>query len=180
MRRFINIVVENSQSPIKLYHITDKAKFKLDPSYAPTDNAISIFDRSGNRGIYLARDVEPWVNGHGYIRPFVAEIEVDPSAVDPSMGRWGGEVFVPATEFDKLKVIRVIPLDALCRETYGRHGWLESSHGYAFDTGEEITTKDWEQPFAGYRYERDVRTMSSEEVKQLKQRFRAGYKARMG
>lgn len=47
---------------------------------------MSIVDRSGRPGIYIATDVEGWLNGHGYWRPFVVEFEVDD----------GGEMFIPA------------------------------------------------------------------------------------
>lgn len=182
MRRIINLIegAEPGSGPIRLFHITNKAKFKLDPNYAPTDNSTSMFDRSGHPGIYLTRDVEKWVNGHGYIRPFVAEIHADPSALEhDKVGRWGGEVFVPADQFHKLKVHRVVPLDAIARETYGAHGWIERSHGHEFDSGQKITAKNWEYPYRDYQYPGDVRSMSADEVKKLRQHFAFGYKARL-
>jgi hypothetical protein len=174
-------IVEDAQSgPIKLYHITDKANFKLNPNYAPQDNSFAIQDRSGNKGIYLARSVETWVNGHGYVRPFVAEILVDPSVIENDrLGRWGGEVFVPADQFDKLKVLRVVPLDVIAREEFGQHGWIERSHGREFDTDNEITAKAHEFPFRDYTYDRDTRNMTADEIKRLKQHFRVGNKARL-
>jgi hypothetical protein len=89
--------------------LTDRAKFKLNPKFAPADNAVAIEDRSGVPGIYLGTDVEKWVNGFGYWRPFVVEFKVDPSVLkDPGVhGRYGGEMFVPATSFDKLSIVRV-------------------------------------------------------------------------
>ena len=170
--------------PVKLYHITNKPNFKLNPNHAPEDNAISIQDRSGHKGIYLTPDVEPWVNGHGYIRPFVAEIYADPSALDhDTVGRWGGEIFIPADQFDKLKVHRVIPLDAFAREEYGEHGWIETSHGHEFDTGKEIPPQSfmqaYELPFKGYKYDKDTRNMSPDEVKRIKQHFNVGSKVRL-
>lgn len=87
-------LLEN-QKPARLYHLTDNAKLVLDPRYAPTDNAVSMHDRSGNNSIYLAPRIEPWVNGHGYWSPFVVEFKVHPDIYDREhMGRWGGEVFV--------------------------------------------------------------------------------------
>jgi len=185
IRRWITLcerwkTLSEAAGPVKLYHITNKPNFKLNPNHAPEDNAISLQDRSGHRGIYLTPDVEPWVNGHGYIRPFVAEIYADPSALDhDTVGRWGGEIFVPADQFDKLKVHRVVPLDAIAREQYGVHGWIEGSHGHEFDTGNEITARGWDRPFRDYQYDRDTRSMSREEVKQIKQHFNVGYKARL-
>jgi hypothetical protein len=181
MRHYIKLVTEAvSEGPLKLYHITNKANFKLNPNYAPADNALSIFNRSGHRDIYLTSDVERWVNGHDYVRPFVAEFLADHSVLaHDKLGRWGGEIFVPADQFDKLKLQRVIPLDAFAREEYGMHGWIEHSHGHEFDTGNEITAKGHERPFKDYRYERDTRTMTPDEVKQIKQHFQKGYKNRL-
>lgn len=160
------------------YHITDKANFRLNPKYAPRDNSISIEDRSGRAGIYLAQNIEPWLNGHGYWRPFVAEFDVDPTVKDdPGVhGRWGGEMFVPATSFDKLHIKRVIPLDAWARERYGDFGWVEEQVGRRFDTGEAIQFGPGRNPIdlpRGYRYPGpDVRQMSPEDLKRLKSDFR--------
>lgn len=178
--RLCEMADEPDPAPVKLYHITNKANFKLNPNYAPEDNSISIYSRAGNKGIYLTRDVEKWVNGHDYMRPFVAEIYADPSALDhDTVGRWGGEVFIPAHQFNKLKVNRVVPLDVIAREKYGTHGWIEGSHGHEFDTGNEITAKNWERPFKDYTYDRDARTMSADEVKRIKQHFTLGRKNRL-
>lgn len=183
MRALMNLVESAgaaSSGPVTLYHITDKAKFKLNPNYEPEDNATSIQDRSGHKGIYLARDIEPWVNGRGYMRPFVAEIHADPSALEHDrLSRYGNEVFIPAEQFDKLKVVRVVPLDVIARETYRQHGWIERSHGHEFDTGKPITAKDWEYPFSDYRYDKDARTMPPEEVSRIKKHFAKGHKARL-
>ena len=190
LRRYIKIVTEAEDTPdgpVKLYHITNKANFKLNRNYAPTDNAFALQDRSGQKGIYVtpSRDgVERWVNGHGYIRPFVAEIYADPSALDhDTVGRWGGEIFIPADQFDKLRVNRVVPLDAIAREEYGSHGWIEDSHGHEFDTGKEIPARDYytpyQPPFKDYTYDQDTRNMSRDEVKRIKQHFRVGYKNRL-
>ena len=183
IRHYIKIVTEAEDKPVgpmKLYHITNKANFKLNPNYAPTDNAFAIQDRSGHKGIYLTPDVERWVNGHEYVRPFVAEIYADPSVLEHDrIGRWGGEIFVPADQFDKLKVHRVVPLDVIAREQYGQHGWIEYSHGHEFDTGNEITAKAHEYPFRDYTYDNDARTMSPDEVKRIKQHFNVGYRNRL-
>lgn len=176
---FQDAVDKAAGTPLILYHITNNPRFKLNPNYAPEDNSFAMTDRSGHKGIYLGRDVETWMNGHGYVRPFVAEIEVQRSALEhDNLGRWGGEVFIPAEHFDKLKVLRVVPLDVICREKFGRHGWIEGSLGREFDTGNEIGQIDgWKTPFDGWRYEKDVRTLPADEVKRLKQHFRAGHKA---
>lgn len=117
---------EADDQPNLWYHLTDRARFRLDPRFAPEDNAIAIVDRSGRPGIYIGQDVERWVNGYNYWRPFVVEFDVDPSVVeDPGVhGRYGGEMFVPATSFDKLTILRVIPIDAHAREVFGEAGWI--------------------------------------------------------
>lgn len=165
------------------YHLTDRARFKLDPKFTPADNTFSIEDRSGRPGIYLGQDVGRWVNGYGYWRPFVVEIRVDPTvSQDPRMrGRWGGEMFVPADAFDKLEVLRVIPLDAYAREHYGVPGWVEEATGQEFDTGNPvprpgINESRWEvyQKYRNYQYPGpDVRQMPKEEVSRLKGQLRA-------
>lgn len=162
------------------YHLTDRAKFKLDPKFAPSDNAVAIEDRSGRPGIYLGADVEKWVNGFGYWRPFVVEFKVDPSVVsDPGVhGRYGGEMFVPATSFDKLTIQRVIPIDAYAREEYGEPGWIEGDLGVEFDTGTPIPSRGkpgWAEAYKkykGYRYPGpDVRRMPSADVARLKKQL---------
>lgn len=155
------------------YHLTDRARFKLDPKYAPRDNAIAIEDRSGRRGIYIAQNVERWVNGHGYWRPFVVELDVNPSVMnDPGIhGRYSGELFVPASSFDKLTIWRVIPIDAYAREEYGDPGWIEEGTGVEFDTEKPIPRG--RSPYRGYRYPGpDVRKMSLAEVNRLKKQLR--------
>lgn len=155
------------------YHLTDDAKFDLDPAYAPEDNAVAFEYRGGRPGIYLSQDVERWVNGHGYWRPFVVEFLVDPSVkTDRGVhGRWGGEMFVPAASFGKLTIQRVIPLDAYGREQFGGYGWIEVETGFAFDTGEAIekTYADRvRRRFQRYSYSGpDVREMSASNTRWL-------------
>jgi len=158
------------------YHLTDNEKFKLDPKFTPDDASISIRDRSGQCGIYLAPDIETWVNGHGYWRPFVVEFHVDQLPKGHGLqGRWGNEMFVPASLFDKLTIQRVIPLDAYAREKFGQYGWIEDESRQEFDTGKPITLKEWEKvgQFKGYKYKgKDVRDMPSADVLKLKQQLK--------
>lgn len=35
----------NADSPRLLYHLTNRARFKPDSRFCPTDNSVSIFDR---------------------------------------------------------------------------------------------------------------------------------------
>ena len=159
------------------FHLTDKGKFKLDPKHAPADNSLSIADRSGRPGIYLAPadKVEHWLNGSHYWRPFVVEFDVDPSVFsDPGVhGRWGGERFIPAASFGKLSVRRVIPLDAFSREHFGDAGWIEEWEGRSFDAGEPLPP-GYGRRFKGYHYDGpDVRDMPKEQISRHKRRLRA-------
>lgn len=161
--------------PTTWFHLTDRAKFKLDPRFTPADNAVAIEDRSGRPGIYLGKDVERWVNGFNYWRPFVVELRVDPSVLeDPGVhGRYGGELFVPATSFGKVTVVRVIPLDAYAREQYGEPGWIESRLGVEFDTGLPLPPRNQFGKYRPYRYSGpDVRAMTAAETSHLKKQLR--------
>ena len=168
------------------YHLTDRPRFKLDPRFAPEDNAIAIEDRSGLAGIYLGQSVETWVNGHGYWRPFVVEFLVDPSVRhDPGVhGRYGGEMFVPAASFGKLAIQRIIPLDAYAREEFGDYGWVEDDLEQAFDTGAPVP--QWGAgrravSFPGYRYAGpDVREMPLADARSYAKRVRDFAKRRLG
>ena len=180
-RHALEEVTDQHDQPNLWYHLTDRARFRLDPRFAPEDNAIAIVDRSGRPGIYLGQSVEAWVNGYGYWRPFVVELDVDPSVVeDPGVhGRYGGEMFVPASSFDKLTILRVIPLDAHAREVFGEAGWIERELGFEFDTGEPIPRPGrpgWSETykkFRGYRYPGpDVRDMPLAQVNHLKRQLR--------
>jgi hypothetical protein len=165
--------------PDRWYHITDNPKFELDPQREPEDNSIAIYDRGHQKGVYLSKSPEAWVNGHDYVRPYVAEIHAHPSLRDhPDMqGRYSGEMFVPAHHFDKLHVHRVIPLDAHVREEYHEHGWIEEHHGTEFDTGNEIKhqsiTEPWRGPAfsGGYHYPGpDAREFTPEQHRHHKER----------
>jgi hypothetical protein len=178
-RHTLEEVTDQHDQPNLWYHLTDRARFRLDSRFAPEDNAIAIVDRSGRPGIYLGQSVEAWVNGYGYWRPFVVEFDVDPSVVeDPGVhGRYGGEMFVPASSFDKLTILRVIPLDAHAREVFGEAGWIEGELGIEFDTGNPIPrpgSLGWDhRKFRGYRYPGpDVRDMPLAQVNHLKRQLR--------
>lgn len=136
-----------------LYHLADKVDFKLDPNFHPENNTTWGGDWP-EAGIFLGKSVEAWVNGYGYWRPWVVEFEV--SGVDLNWGGYSGEVFVPATDFDKIRISRVIPLDAHCREEYGDWGWVEDNDGITFDTEEPFERKGYHD-WSGYRYPGDAR-----------------------
>jgi hypothetical protein len=150
-----------------LYHLTDHARFKLDPKKVPEDAAFAIRSRE-DPGLYVTDDPERWINGYNYVRPFVVELSVPKDAVHPE--RWGGEQFIPAENYDKVKILRVIPLDAYAREEYGEPGWVEEYEGKEFDTGRPISESRG-QPFEGYHYTGpDVRDMPLAEINRQKHR----------
>lgn len=159
------------------YHLTNKAKFKLDPKFAPQDNTVAVEDRSGRPGVYLGKDPEVWLNGKGYWRPFVVEVLVDSSVMqDPGVhGRYAGELFVPASSFGKLSVQRVIPLDAYAREKFGGYGWIEEETGTAFDTKAPLGSAEERRKrrFSNYRYPGpDVRDMAANDTRWLADQLR--------
>jgi hypothetical protein len=158
------------------YHLTDNPHFALNPEHQPEDNALSISPRT-HKGLYTTERPESWVNGHDYVRPYLAEIHTPKGVAQDE--RWGGEKFVPAEHFDKVKVHRVIPLDAHVREEYGSPGWIEGHHGDAFDTGKPLKRGEWGEPdhrqFSGYHYDGpDVRDMTPEQHQQHYDRWK-GY-----
>jgi DNA topoisomerase-1 len=166
-----------------VYHLTDKANFRLDPKKVPQDNALAINERTAP-GLYVAKHkhgVEPWVNGYGYLRPFVVELDVPADVVGDQ--RWSGEGFIPADKFDDVKVKRVLPVDAFARETYNDFGWVESTLGSKFDDGSPVPEISMFHPVEqlppNWRYEGpDVRDMTPDEVKRLKKGASVARKAR--
>jgi len=183
-RDFSELIGESTSKngKLTLYHITNKAKFSLNKNYQPEDNAISLTDRSGHSGIYLTTSVEEWVNKHGYLRPFVVIFQADPSITKyDTLGRWGNEIFVPAEHFDKLKIERVIPIDAYAREQFGSPGWIEDDNGFEFDTGNPISRRTSNKPkYDNYIYPGDVRNEPANVLQKYRKFFKAGIKHRFG
>jgi len=152
--------------PAKMYHLTTKVDFKLDPKKRPENN--TTLGGSMPPGIFLGASVESWVNGYGYWRPWVVCFNVPTNAdtFEGAVGGYSGELYVPAAFYDRLRIERVIPLDAWCREEYGSWGWVEEDDGLTFDTEQPITAvpdtfhaTSWDQiyPWKGYRYPGDAR-----------------------
>lgn len=146
-----------------LYHLADKADFRLDPTFRPQNN--TTWGGNYPPGIFLGSSVEAWVNGYGYWRPWVVEFEApsDLRQLEGVSGGYSGEVFVPAEHFDRLRLVRVVPLDAHCREQFGDYGWTERWFGTTFDTEEPIPPEDENNYFRwrGYRYPGDARQADS-------------------
>ena len=162
-------------SPDVSYHITDNPHFKPDANYVPDDNTISIHQRK-SPGLYVTNNPEKWVNGHDYVRPYLAEIHTPKGLTHDE--RWAGEGFIPSEHLGKAKVARVIPLDAHVREEYGEPGWIEEHHGTTFDTGDKIQARRIDgaaaaTKFPGYKYDGpDVRDMSPEQHTQHRARWK--------
>jgi hypothetical protein len=157
-----------------LYHLADKADFQLNPNFKPQNNSTMGGDWP-EPGLFVTKDahgIEGWVNGYGYWRPWVVELEGNVEV--KSFG--GGDNFVPATEFGKLRVSRVVPLDAFCRELYGALGWTESHYGTYFDTfekiPEDVLQNDW-RAMQGYRYSGDARNTDRSWQDAYKKRVRS-------
>ena len=156
--------MERTARATTLYHLTDTVDFRLDPNYRPQNNTTWGGDLSPR--IFLTPRVETWVNGYGYWRPWVVEFSVDPAIYDFewATGGYGGEVEVRAENYDMLRITRVLPLDAWCRETYGEFGWVEMWEERTFDTREVIEIGSWSRPLnppRGYRYPGDARRESA-------------------
>lgn len=150
--------------PTTLYHLTDKVDFRLDPKKRPQNN--TTLGGSLDPGIFLCRDVGSWAAGYGYWRPWVVEFSVpsDLDRLDGVIGGYAGEVYVPAAHYDKLRINRVIPLDAYDREEWGGWGSTEDYFETAFDTFEPIEVARSGPnmyPWRGYRYPGDARQTDS-------------------
>jgi hypothetical protein len=159
------------------WHITDKPHFKPDPQFSPDNN--TTMGGSYRPGLFLTKRPESWVNGHGYFRPYVAEVHV-PKHVDTGPSGYQGEKFVDAKDLGQVKVHRVIPLDEHVREEYHAPGWIESHLGTSHD-GKPLTRGGWgDVDFAeghkigpGYKYSGpDVRDMAPEQHRQHYERWK--------
>lgn len=118
------------------WHLTDNPDFKPDPSHAPQLNT-TMGDALGtklNPGLFVSQTPDHWAQSYGYWKPYVSEIDV-PDGVGE---HHRSESYIPATDYDKIKVKRTIPLDAYAREQYNIPGWTEDDAGTSFDTGEPL------------------------------------------
>lgn len=145
-------------SGTRLYHLTSKVDFRLDPKKKPRLNTTMGGDLKP--GIFLTDNPEHWTNGYGYWQPWLVEFEVpsDLEHLDGVIkGGYGAEVYVPATHYDRLRIVRVMPLDGYAREKYYDWGWTEEEFGTDFETGEPLPKTGQrgkyrtDAPPAGYR-----------------------------
>ena len=142
-----------------MYQVTDTADFKLKPAKRPTNN--STLGGDWDPGIFLADSVEAWVNGYGYWRPWVVEFDVSGLQPGDYKFREGREVLVKAEAYPRLQLIRVVPLDAHCREIFGEYGWTEQFFETDFQTNEPIDLS-LRFPIRGYHYPGDARNESAD------------------
>lgn len=159
--------------PEKVWVITSKPKFKLDPNHKAQHNYTQIVDVPDMKGIYVTNDPEYWWNRYQYRRPFIAEITVNGKVPWENVPQGSHQAFINGVDFGKLKVDRVIPIDEWVHENYQEHGWVEEFHGTTND-GTPLAEREYgKRPFAkGYRYSGDdVRDMAPEQVKELMRRF---------
>jgi hypothetical protein len=112
----------------------------------PLDNYTGLFYHEAP-GLYVTDSVEYWWNAYGYYRPFVAEIEC-PANMEQFKTR-GHEWRIPATEFSKCRLLRVIPTEEWFGEQYG-----------------ETYISDEPRP-KGYRYQGDVRELPLEQTRAM-------------
>ena len=133
----------------KLYHIADKVDFRLDPTRHPENNTTLGGDWP-EAGIFLTSDPEHWLNGYGYWRPWIVEFSV-PEGIGSD---FSSETFIPATDFNKVTITRVLPLDGYARETYRNFGWMEDDLGVDSFTGDPIPAYSmgapWPRPPEGW------------------------------
>lgn len=156
------------------WHLTEDPRFTLKNDFVPAENAISL-SYDDKPGLFLTDNPEYWVNGYNYVRPFIAEIEVDELRLRKPTVPGGHQSFVDAEDFDALEVKRVIPLDEWAREQYGDYGWIEQF----FDPPEDNVGNT--RRFKDYKYTgADAREMPEEDVRKLIDRRNAYLKSARG
>lgn len=150
------------------YHLTENPNFAPDPNFRPANN--TTLGGDWDPGLFVAEELEPWVNGYDYIRPWVAEMSAPADIFDRDGVKRGysRERMIPASEYGDISVDRMIPFDAYARERFGGPGWAERHHEKAFD-GAEIS--DWNSTWYAegrpwgeeYRFEGDIRDWTPEQ-----------------
>ena len=113
------------------WHLTDSPDFRPDPNHSPELNTTMGGDVKP--GLFLTRNPSHWMQGYGYWRPYVSEIEAPD---DVGLGsHLSPERYVPADQYHQLQVKRTIPIDAYSREYYNEPGWVEGDSGHDFQSG---------------------------------------------
>lgn len=146
----------------RVWHLTQDPKFQLNPKHIPEQNYLSIFYPEESPGLYVTDTPEYWVNAHNYVTPFIAEIEVPRQTDQPEDFTPPGpsrQDFIPAADFARSRVVRVIPLDEWVREEYREPGWVED-----WFSDEQIKVPE------GYKYEGSAQDLTDEQISELRRR----------
>ena len=155
------------------WHITDHPDFKPDPSFRPENNG--TLGGNFSPGLFVSQNPEHWMQGYGYYRPYLSEIDV-PDGVGDDFHN-SPERFIKPEHYDQLTVRRTIPIDAYTREKWGESGPVENSAGEDFETGEKFTDRqpmslDVHKKTPGYKYPGTVMDRPEEWRTNYEQRVR--------
>lgn len=131
------------------YHITDNPDFKPDPNHAPENNG--TMGGNFDPGLFVSKDPSHWMQGYGYWRPYVSELDVPDDVGDNFQN--SPERFIKPEDYDKLQVKRTIPIDAYAREQYGEYGWTEEDSGKDLHTGEPLSPSNSVGRLPDYTFE---------------------------
>jgi hypothetical protein len=174
-----SITFADNKERVTSYHLTNDPNFVLDKARKPQNNTTFGGDWP-NAGIFVGPSAERWFNGYGYTRPFVVELSHPPVATMGGKampeGGYGGEMFIPAEEFDNVTIERVIPYDEYAREQFGEYGPIETynetdAQGSALPPIVGAWGARDTASLQNYRYSgKDVREMSPEQQRALAER----------
>jgi hypothetical protein len=174
-----SITFADNKQRVTSYHLTNDPNFVLDKARKPQNNTTFGGDWP-NAGIFVGPSAERWFNGYGYTRPFVVELSHPPVATMGGKampeGGYGGEMFIPAEEFDNVTIERVIPYDEYAREQFGEYGPIETynetdAQGSALPPIVGAWGARDTASLQNYRYSgKDVREMSPEQQRALAER----------
>lgn len=139
MTRHAQQMLSPWHSAATYWHITDNPDFRPDPNHRPELN--TTMGGEMKPGLFLTSQPDHWMQGYGYWRPYVSEIEAPDDIGQGS--HLSPERYVPADQYGRLHVKRTIPIDAYAREQYNEPGWVEGDSGQDFQSGSELTQGGW-------------------------------------
>lgn len=128
-----------------MYHLTDNPDFTPDPEYRPQEGLFWTQDpATASPGLYVTNTPNYWT-GWGN-RPYAAEFDVPDEVVrrNTNLGRPYPEHLIPPEDFDKMKLLRVVPFAGLGREDSQKAGHFsdpEWAMGQDFETGDKFRTR---------------------------------------
>lgn len=111
---------------VRSWHLTSDPHFTPDPNRKPDLNRVFISDlmmdpKDLPAGLFVTDSPESWMEGHGYERPYVAEVEGQIGPPQAGAARVGHEQFMQG----EMRTLRVLTIDEYARETFGEPGWVE-------------------------------------------------------